>query len=180
MKDRLPPADEIVLIYSDFNDMNKFDAGKIVRIFEKEVLLAHYLPNGNYDGFKVIAIENIVKIEMNSLYSNKIKLLAQYHNTKHETINRFEKNGFLTLLRYAKEFGKVVSVEMMDSGRNDIIGFVTRFDEKNCLFDQVDDYGNVDGQAIIDVSDISYLACDGDDENTIQIMNKLKKQEGKN
>ena len=166
--------EEIVLIYSNINDLSKFSAGRIVRVFEEEILLAHYLPNGKYDGFIVISIKDIIKAEKDTLYSKKIKLLSQYHNTEHGIINTFDKDGFMTIIRYANENRMIVSVELLDSGRSDIIGFVNCLNEDSCQFDQIDDYGNLDGQAIVNYSDISFISCDGDEENTILVLNRLK------
>ena len=172
--------DNIVLIYSNINNLSKFDAGRIIHVFQNEVLYAHYLPNGKYDGYRVIANENIVKVEMNSLYSQKIQTLVKYHKTKHDDIVKVEDNGFISLLNYAKDFNKVVTVELVDSGRNDIIGYVNKIEDETCFFDQRDDFGNMDGQAIVDISDITYISCDGDDESIIEILSKIKDQKVKN
>ncbi|MDF1494829.1 hypothetical protein [Caproiciproducens sp. CPB-2] len=155
---------EIVLIYTNAEQTQNFSAGVISEIFDNEVIISHYLPNGKYDGYVVKQISNIYKIETDSKYVKKIKILGKINKTKYDQLCRVQGSGFLTLLTYAHETKKVVTVELINSGNNDATGFVQQINDKYCIILMLDEYGENDGVSMFNIEDISHLSCDGDDE----------------
>jgi hypothetical protein len=155
---------EIVLIYTNSEQTQNFSAGIVSEVFNNEVIISHYLPNGKYDGYVVKQIADIYKIETNSKYVKKIKILSEINKTKHDKLCRVKDDGFFTLLTYAYETKKVVTIELIDSGNNDATGFVEQINDKCCTISMIDDYGEDDGVSIFNIDDISHLSCDGDDE----------------
>ncbi|MDP2813508.1 MAG: hypothetical protein Q8N92_03570 [Erysipelotrichaceae bacterium] len=95
---------------------------------------------------------------------DKIKILSKINKTKHDKLCRVKDDAFLTLLTYAFETKKVVTIELIDSDNNDAIGFVEQINDKCCTVSMLNDYGEEDGVSIFNVSDISHLSCGGDDE----------------
>lgn len=166
---------EIVLIYSNFLKLNKFSAGKIAYVFNEEILLKHFLPNGKYDGYQVISIEDIIKIEHKTQYSQKIAKLAKYYDSVHEDIEVIKENGFITILEFAKEKNKVVSIEFLESGRNDVIGYIGEVNNDRCVVHQLDEFGNDDGQVLFELSNITFVSCDNDEESVLDVLSRLKK-----
>ncbi|HBT65112.1 MAG TPA: hypothetical protein DEB10_10685 [Ruminococcaceae bacterium] len=162
---------EIVLVYTNSEQTQSFSAGIVSEIFDNEVIISHYLPNGKYDGYVVKQIVDIYKIETNSKYVKKIKILSEINNTKHDKLCRVKENGFLTLLTYAYETKKVVTIELIDSDNNDAVGFVEQINDKCCTISMLDDYGENDGVSIFNIDDISHLSCDGDDEFVLKQLN---------
>ena len=155
---------KIVLLYTNAEQTQIFSAGIISEIFDNEVIISHYLPNGKYDGYIVKRISDIYKIETDSKYAEKIEILSKINETKHDQLCRVKENGFSTLLTYAYETKKVVTIELVDSGNNDAIGFVQQINDKYCTISMLDDYGENDGVSVFNIEDISHLSCDGDDE----------------
>jgi hypothetical protein len=155
---------EIVLIYTNPEQTQSFSAGVVSEIFDNEVIISHYLPNGKHDGYVIKQIDDIYKIETNSKYVKKIKILSKINKTKHDKLCRVKDDAFLTLLTYAFETKKVVTIELIDSDNNDAIGFVEQINDKCCTVSMLNDYGEEDGVSIFNVSDISHLSCGGDDE----------------
>ena len=166
---------EIVLIYSNFLKLNKFSAGKIAHVFSNEILLKHLLPNGKYDGYQVISIEDIMKIEHKTKYAQKIAKLAKYYDSVHEEVEVLEENGFVTILEFAKEKNKVVSIEFLESVRNDVIGYIGEVNNDRCVVYQLDEFGNEDGQVLFELSNITFVSCDSDEECILDVLSRLKR-----
>lgn len=135
-----------------------------MEIFDNEIILNHYLSNGKYDGYIVKQISDIYKIETDSKYVRKIKILSEINKAKHDQLCRVKESGFLSLLTYAYETKKVVTIELIDSGDNDATGFVQQIDDKYCTISMLDQYGENDGTVIFEIRNVSNLSCDGNDE----------------
>jgi hypothetical protein len=159
---------DIVLLYTDKEQSQKFSAGIIMEIFDDAVIIGHYLPNGRYDGYIVKRIDDIYRIEDGSKYANKIQVLSLINGAKHDPLTRINEDAFTTVLYYAYETKRVVTIELFDSGNNDVTGLIERINEGYCTISMLNEYGESDGVSTFAIKNISHLSCDGDDENVIQ------------
>jgi hypothetical protein len=159
---------KIILVYTNVNRTDFFSAGIVSEIFDNEVIINHYLPNGKYDGFIVKQISSIYKVEAESKYVKKIEKLSEIEKVKHDKLQRIKEDGFLTLLTYAYETKKVVSIELFESDNSDAVGFVNQINDKYCTISLLSDYGENDGETIFKIEDISHLSCDSDDEYVLK------------
>lgn len=90
---------EISLIYSNIEEPSKFSAGVIGELYENELVLESYLPNGKYDGYVVIPISDIFKVEFKTKYAKKISDLGIFYKISHQLLNQKKENGYLDLLK---------------------------------------------------------------------------------
>lgn len=165
--------EEIISVFTNVEESQKFSVGIVSELFENEIIINHYLPNGKYDGFIVKQIDEIYKIEKGSKYLKKIKILSQLHQVVHNKLERVQENGFSTLLTYAFKNKKVVSIELFGSENNDAVGFVKKIDENSCTIVALDEYGEEDGFAIFSIEDITHLSCDGDEETVLKLLHDV-------
>ncbi len=68
--------DYIYEVYEDKEETNEFYMGYIKAIFEKYIIIENYHRSGQFDGFAIIANENIFKIQKGTKY------LEPYKNVK--------------------------------------------------------------------------------------------------
>lgn len=167
---RLKEAGELVLIYSDPESTGSCSAGFITRIYDEEIILAHFLNTGGYDGFVVIPVADIFNVEYDSKYARKIRKLADHYKVQHPEIQAPGENGFLTLLEHARREHLVVSGVINHSDIIDYQGFVKEINGWLCTIAQLDNYGSDDGAIIIDASGTTQLTCDGYDEIAYKIL----------
>ena len=167
--------EKVALVYTNLEQTEKFSAGIISGIFDNEIILGHFLPNGKYDGYVAKRIIDIYKVEVDSKYVVKITNLSKGNTAKHDKIRRTNENGFMTLLTYAYESKNVVSIEMFESGNNDAQGFVEKISGDFCTISLLDEYGENDGAAILNIVNISHLSCNGDDEITLKVLYKMSR-----
>ena len=73
----------------------------------------------------------------------------------------------LSILSFAKEREKIVSIELHDSGFADVVGFVDEVDEKVCRIHVIDEYGYDDSCSYVDLNSISQIVLDSEDERRI-------------
>ncbi len=163
----LSKKEVISLIYTNIYKTQNFSTGIISEVFENEIIINHFLPNGKYDGFVVKNISDIYKIESGSKYAEKIDTLRKLHKTNHAKVQRYRENGFLSVLDYAHSSNKVISVELSDSDNLDAVGFVRELTDAFCSILLINEYAEEDGLCKIRIENITHLSCDGDDEMTL-------------
>lgn len=170
---------EIISIYTDEEKTNKFIAGYLLAVDEQYFLLASITPQGLYDGYILKTLDSILCIHSNGKYEKKLSYLLsdkyKPHNTQYWA--SIESNNILEeFLEFIKENNFVCSIEICNSGYNDIIGFIDSFNDVTCSVNTITEYGEDDGKSMIQIRDITLIGCDSDEEQTIKYLN----QKGKN
>ena len=163
---------ELVAVYTNTNATDKFSVGFVQDINEQEVLLAGIGTSGQYDGYYARTIDSIYRIQQRGNYLDKILYLYTLQQQKHQEIPKKDNNLFKRLLQYALENHLVVTIELLDSGYNDIIGFVKEINEEMVCIHKIDDYGKKDGISYTYLSALSALFCDSEDEANLKLLFK--------
>lgn len=71
---------EILSLYTNKEDTERFSVGYILGLCEKYCIIALISPSGLYDGYRVIDINEIYKIEYGGDYEKKLKKLYDIKN----------------------------------------------------------------------------------------------------
>ncbi len=76
-------------------------------------------------------------------------------------------NLFDSMLKIASETKKIVALELMDSGYDDVIGFVDDVNGDICKLTQTDEFGCRNGFAYIKISSITRISYDSKNEQRL-------------
>lgn len=162
---------KILSIYSE-GSSNKFIAGFIQAQNENCYIYTSITPEGKYDGV-CLKKNEIIKIEYDGLYEKKLEQLMVQDDFKQEQLDiKFDDNSNLIeqLLIYIKNSNRILSIELLDSGYDDIIGFVKNIDGEYCLFSSVNEYGIIDSNVVIRKDDITRISFDSAAEIQIETL----------
>lgn len=154
-------------IYTNMHDTNKFYYGRILAVNENEVLVYMFSKNGIFDGIMLKPISAVFRIEIDGQYETKMQKLISYSSPVpfDEELNPLNLKD--SLLQIALKTQKIVSIELLNSGYNDIVGFVKEIQGDFCKIQVVDEYGLEDGQSFIDSADITQIHYASEDEDRI-------------
>lgn len=154
-------------IYTDCNDTDKFHFGKVLAVSEKEIAIQMISPDGEEDGITVMDVEKVIRVEINGQYSAKMEKLCAERTISDYPI-KFENNNILkSVLSYAISNKQIVSLELMDSGYNDIVGFAESVTDDEYRIHQIDEYGFEDGLSYISINDVTMIRLLSQDEKRI-------------
>ncbi len=154
-------------IYTDCNDTDKFHFGKVFAVSEKEIAIQMISPDGEEDGITVMDVEKVIRVEINGQYSAKMEKLCA-ERTISDYLIKFENNNILkSVLSYAISNKQIVSLELMDSGYNDIVGFAESVTDDEYCIHQIDEYGFEDGLSYISINDVTMIRLLSQDEKRI-------------
>jgi len=166
-------SEEFVLVYTELDDDDKFEFGKIIACDGAFFALKSFAPKGAPDGFTVKRIDDIYEIQLKTIYTHKMSVLIKENGQAEETYVLDNRDLIQSALSYALEHECIVDVYIEDSEycRR---GFVESVKGDCLTMKQVDTYGNDDGISIIKVSDLEYISCDSVDTRSLMQLYKDK------
>lgn len=164
-----------VSVYGDAENTSRSAIGYVGKVSNDCFLLYETSSYGFYDGYTVRQTDSILQINQDSEYIKKIEKLYNIHNKYHLEVDSTEENLFLALLQFAKKNDFVVSVELVNSGLDDVQGLIQSIDGNSIIITRINEFGHTDGSACINLADITYISCDRDEEQAIRLLmnNKL-------
>lgn len=157
----------VVSIYKDFDDTAVCEVGYINTYNDDEILLSSINKRGEYDGYILLHIDDIFRIEANGKYEEKMKKLYSLKKQKHEKFELANDGVAYRIFDFAKENNLIVCFDFEDDCRR---GFVQRYEENICIIKTVTDYSEPDGEAIIDIDQANSISLDTDFEQDLKLV----------
>lgn len=160
-------ANTPLAIYDNYDDTSKFKFGTLLCVDEMHFALAAVSPNGDYDGIIVDETADVFRVDSSGNYHNKMAKLIQIHKD-HMDIPTLKQGAIVeSLLRFALDAKKPISLELNASGIKDITGFIEDISECVCKIRAIDEYGFDDGCSYVDMDSITQATFDSEDERRI-------------
>lgn len=156
-----------IAIYSNSDDTTKFAYGRPLCMDDVDFALYLISPNGEYDGILVQEINEILYIERDEQYAQKMQTLCAEHRFPEIRLPSEAESVKTNILLYAKENKKVVALEVQYSGIDDITGFVETLENGLCTIKELDAFGQVQGTAYVETDRITQISCDSQNEQRI-------------
>ncbi len=162
----LQQKQEAVSLYSNPDDTRKFAVGYLLTVTEEELLMAHIAPDGGYDGYSVCKTDAVYALSWGDAYSRRMKELYE----RQAAVDRswvIPGEAMESLLRYALEHRRVVTVELSADGHEMFRGLVTAFDGDTVHLHQLDGEGRDDGTCITRRESVFRISCDDESERAL-------------
>lgn len=156
-----------VSLYMDSDDMSRFVFGRIIGVNSDHIAVSMISPEGDYDGILVKRTEAVIRLEMDDKYARKMIELCGPAGIDTKLAWSNEQDMMKSVLEYAKTTKKIISCELLNSGMDDVVGFLENMQNGLCEIKQVDFEGYEDGYSYILVDDITQISCDSKDEQLL-------------
>lgn len=154
MKKGIVKINDLIAVYTDINS-KYFGVGLVLSVNDDFLVLNSVDSFGQEDGLILYRMDEVIKIEKETLYLEKIKSLMEITETTY-----FEKSpriDVILLLDKAKGENIVVDIQLMQSGQSDVVGFVKEINNDYCVITQIDNMGVKDGECIFDLHYVSSI-----------------------
>lgn len=162
VKSTLRKAEEenrIVSVYVDSDDWSQYSVGYIDHVDDTHVCIRALSRHGEPAGYEVRLISEITKIEMDGKYEKKIEKLSNNQGKifsevplKLSTKSRIIRNSLEQSLK-----GSVVITVWGQDAEDSLVGYVEKLESGSVSLRLIDEFGEDDGVAILQVSEISSL-----------------------
>lgn len=160
-----------VCVYTCDSEISKFLYGRIIFIDNEFFALYMLTPNGENDGILVKRLAVLLMLRWTDSMMKNEKLCPNFDDLISETPIDFENgNALFSIMLEALRTGKPISVELLDSGVDSVIGQVTAVNEKICTVRQIDEYGCDDGIAYVNVPDITQVSYASADNSILLLL----------
>lgn len=163
----------IASIYHDDTSPDAHLTGYIVATDDTCCVIAHISSHGLYDGYIIIPVERIYRIDYNGSYEEKIKQLYNARGQAHKSMDNIAHMAAplrVHLLEFAKTAQLVVSFVLAE----DVIsGFVAETDEECAVLCVLDSDGTRTGCSTVQLDAADAIAIDTDDEQDLLLLNNL-------
>lgn len=156
-------------IYLDYADPGKHLTGYIDACSENSVLIRHISPDGFYDGFVLIHVENIERMDLAGRYEKKIGDLYDYRKQTHPHIEAFENDLLSTVIQYSIDHKLVVTAELTDEL---LSGFILNYDHCALRIAVVDEFGQAEGESVILLENVLSFSIDTLFEQNLKLLNE--------
>ncbi|MNL56261.1 hypothetical protein D3C87_1797400 [compost metagenome] len=93
----------------------------------------------------------------------------------HKLVDLIKNNTLISMLEFIKNNNYILTIQLFESGENDIQGFVSKIGEKDLLIKKIDEYGKEDGIAIVIIDNITSIVCDSEEEIVLKMLAEVKR-----
>ena len=156
------------------DDANGFNFGYLTDSDGEFLRMEQIDRYGEPDGTICQRIESITKIETDTKYAADIELLFRSKGYG-KSPKRWRHGDVLeTFLSECLRDKRICTVELFDSGCDDVVGFLTETDGEKLTFLMLDEHGEADGNAVFERGSISSIWSGSKDEEKIAALFRLK------
>lgn len=159
----------LLSIYDNRNDIDKFYVGYIVDLFDDSILIYSYNENGEEDGYLLIRLVDIFKIEKESDYLNSLNILVKQNTlTIRSQNNKFKdggEEGIAKVVSLCHEQRILVTIKLIYE--DFIMGYIAEEDDECLLIEKYLKNGSRDGYNLIWFRDIQNIHFDGKEEKNL-------------
>jgi hypothetical protein len=164
--------DKIITVYSDIDDYTNYECGFFYLKSENEFVLKSVTETGLYDGYLVIELDDVYRVDYDGQYERKLEKLYNLNRSRHSKRvkeNIFsEQNLFIDVMEMAESNNLYISL-IFDNDEEEIVsGIVEEFTDEYVKLKVINEYGEFDGYTTVDIDEILKLSCDGEDEQVIK------------
>lgn len=145
-----------VAVYADADDFQSYEVGFVEHADSDEVVLMCLTPKGEPDGRRAIHMEDVMRVDLDTLYTKKLELLYEYRQTIFDKDFRPAPKGATGLraqLEHARE--NRILIHMVDTNDFGPSGFVHVVGEDYVEIERIGPNGEPDGMAMILLTGIS-------------------------
>ena len=168
---------KIILCHINKEDPESFVAGKLLASDTGCFVLKLISPAGRWDGYALYMRSDVVSIDSEDQYIDCLKILLSNRVSEDYATPDLEGNLLIDLLNYAKTYGLCASIELFKSGEKDVIGFINTVDNSFTAVEQLNEFGERDGESLVRTGAITRVHVADDDCECIRIlaMHKAKR-----
>lgn len=166
---------ELVEMYSDASDTDRFCAGYVLAMDEASVIQRHIHPSGSEDGYSWRAAGKIYRVNRCTRYLECLKKLMEPEKSP-LFVPVGDEPLCEQLLRFAMKHEMVVQIELCDSDTWNLTGFVREIGD-GLTVEMLNVEGEADGIAAIRLEDITEISCG--DEHAAKIGRLYRLNRGK-
>ena len=169
----------VMQFHIDENDPETFVIGQLIQIDDKWFLLRSISPSGKWDGFMLCLLSDIVSVQQDGDYLEKMTLLLTLRDSTPPDIPYINQTALINLFTYAKEADSLIAFELYMSGKRDVIGNIQLWNDNTVHIAQIDEFGKADGETLVLMDAITRAFVSDDELICLELLKNYYHSTGK-
>ena len=162
---------ELVEIYDDSQDLDKFEVGFIVAVGDNTYFVKKVDAKGRYNGHYMGRLDDVVRLATGTQYLTAVRLLTERARSSEGAEHELPPlDAFSDLLKYAHRNRLMVSA-WVDVN---FFGFVQEFTNEHLELIEVNKSGLEDGIQYLDIDEISTIELGGPDVDARRFLHQVR------
>ena len=161
----------VVSLYRTGSPHN-YGTGFVLAVSDHHLVFASINYHGRYDGWHLRALDELCRVDSGGRYEDKVLSLyrAREQNHRADFLPPTDLSSDLVseLLQAAQ--GHEIAVRLYTGQRGGINGFVREIGSSTVSIDVHDDYGQADGEAVVDLESIRVILVDDEEAQDLKIL----------
>ena len=166
---RIEKGKELIAVYSLSEKQEYFEVGLLIEMDEDTIMLESYASDGDYDGYLVIHIDDIYRIEQGSKYLHAMNLLRSPQ--RKGSICELSGHCVDDILQHVKASNRILTINLLERDGNKLTGYAHEINDNLIVIRTLNEYGEPDGLTTIYKEDCSVLACESKDDKRLERLN---------
>lgn len=166
----------LISLYTDLNNMENFHIVYVLNVKDGQVLEMNVGLHGEFDGYMVEFLDDIYRIEQESIYQKRIEKLSSQPG---KFVKPFEilcqNNPMIDLLNAAMKNNIISSINI--GYEENILGYITDIEDEKVFISQITEEGEFDGRTVIYVKNIKKVIIGDVDTQDIDVLVKLNEKQ---
>lgn len=148
---------KLIQCHIDCGEPETFVVGILLAYDDEWFLMKDVSSYGEGNGFALYKKSDLVSVEVESDYLDKIAFLMRFNNTMWPDLRVSDNSLLIQVIHLCYSGGTVVGIETYASGFRDINGIIEGTDRNIVIIRQIDEYGRHDGVCWLDINSITRI-----------------------
>lgn len=160
-----------VSIYGDPYDSTVFSFGTVMHLSAEHLLFASIDPDGFNDGWQLIKLDDIYRIETDGAYENKIIKLHKLRAEPEQEPLPVDPNDLLrTICAYAAQNRILCSFRIAYDEGDTVSGFITEISDEEILIQAVSTFGMPNGLCRLKMDSIKRIGANTSYQDSLMLL----------
>lgn len=168
---RIEKGEELIAVYSLPEKQEFFEVGFLIETDEETIMLESYASDGSADGYLVIHIDDIYRIEQDSKYLHAMNQLRAPQ--RQESMREFSGNCVDDIICHVQKNNRILTINLLERDGDKVTGYVQEINDDTIVLKTVNEYGEPDGLTTVYKEDCSVLACESADDIRLEKLSVL-------
>ena len=166
----------LISLYTDLNNMENFHIVYVLNVKDGQVLEMNVGLHGEFDGYMVEFLDDIYRIEQESIYQKRIEKLSSQPGKFVKPFEiLYQNNPMIDLLNAAMKNNIISNINI--GYEENILGYITDIEDEKVFISQITEEGEFDGRTVIYVKNIKKVIIGDVDTQDIDVLVKLNEKQ---
>jgi hypothetical protein len=169
----------LIGVFSDPSNPSAFAAGWVEAVSDEHLVLRHVSQHGRYDGYRLVPLENVFRVDSTGRYLERLRFLSQVREERFPHLFKSgiaeDANLVVEILLAAQQNDLLVLVSVLEG--SDLTGWIKQIGHDTVIITLVDNDGVSDFDSTVHLEAITAVYCNDEDLQDLRLLARRNEAE---